>query len=66
MTGRTHDLAAFTALNYIVATQPLEPITLPTVFVAISANFIGGLAPDLDQPTSSFWHKLGMVLILAD
>lgn len=58
MTGRTHDLAAFTALSYIVATQPLQEISLATGLVAISANFLGGLAPDLDQSTSSFWGKI--------
>lgn len=58
MTGRTHDLAAFTTLSYVVATQPLEPITFSTALVALGANFIGGLAPDLDQPTSSFWRHL--------
>lgn len=58
MTGRTHDLAAFTALNYIVATQPLNPISLSTAMVAISANLIGGLAPDIDQPTADLWNRL--------
>jgi len=58
MTGRTHDLAAFTALTYIMATKPLDPISLPTVAVALTANFLGALAPDLDQSTSSFWGKI--------
>lgn len=58
MTGRTHDLAAFTALSYIVATQPLPSISLATGLVALSANFIGGLAPDIDQPTADLWHRL--------
>lgn len=58
MTGRTHDLAAFTALSYIVATQPIQEVSFATVLVAVSANFIGGLAPDLDQSTSSFWHNI--------
>jgi inner membrane protein len=57
MTGRTHDLAAFTAMSYVVATQPLNEITLPTVLVSISANFIGGLAPDIDQSTATLWHR---------
>ena len=52
MTGRTHDLAAFTALTYVVATQPLPEMKLSTVLVALSANFIGGLGPDIDQPTA--------------
>lgn len=59
MTGRTHDLAAFTALSYVVATQPLpQDITLATAIVAISSNFVGGLAPDIDQSTATLWHRL--------
>lgn len=58
MTGRTHDLAAFTAINYIVATSPMLHMSLGTAFVAFSANLIGGLTPDIDQPTADLWHKL--------
>lgn len=58
MTGRTHDLAAFTALNYIIATHALPEMTLVTAFVAFSANMIGGLAPDLDQSTSSLYKRV--------
>lgn len=58
MTGRTHDLAAFTAINVIVATQPLSPLGLPTAIVALTANFIGGLTPDIDQSTGNLWHRL--------
>ncbi len=58
MTGRTHDLAAFAALSYVVATQPLPEMRLSTVLVALSANFIGGLAPDIDQPTADLWNRL--------
>jgi inner membrane protein len=59
MTGRTHDLAAFTALSYVVATQPLtDHISLATVIVSISANFVGGLAPDIDQSTATLWGRL--------
>lgn len=58
MTGRTHDLAAVTALNYIFVTQPLHEISFATVFVAVGANLIGGLAPDLDQVTSDLWQRL--------
>lgn len=57
MTGRTHDLAAFTALNIAVATSPLAPITLPTALVALGANMLGGIAPDIDQPTSKIWNS---------
>ncbi len=59
MTGRTHDLAAFTALSFTIATQPIPPdLTLATVIVAISANFVGGLAPDIDQSTAELWGRI--------
>jgi inner membrane protein len=58
MTGRTHDLAAFTALNTVIISQPLPQMPFSTALVAFGACFIGGLAPDLDTPTSEIWHKL--------
>ena len=58
MTGRTHDMAAFTALSIIVVTHPLPHITLATGLVAITANLIGGITPDIDQPTAPFWRNL--------
>ncbi len=59
MTGRTHDLAAFTALLGIVATSASLPhISLATGIVAFGANMIGGLAPDIDQPTADLWRRL--------
>ncbi|MCR4324457.1 MAG: metal-dependent hydrolase [Candidatus Curtissbacteria bacterium] len=58
MTGRTHDLAAFTALSLVILNTPLPPISLATGLCALGANFIGGLAPDLDQPTADLWRRL--------
>lgn len=58
MTGRTHDLVAFTSLSYIILTQPTHPITLGTSLFALLANMIGGLAPDIDQPTAKLWHDI--------
>lgn len=58
MTGRTHDLAAFTALTFVVVTYPLTEMSLATAFVAFSANMIGGLAPDIDQPTAALWRRI--------
>ncbi|MGH7240683.1 MAG: metal-dependent hydrolase [Candidatus Saccharimonadales bacterium] len=58
MTARTHDLAAFTALALVVAVHPLHEITLSTLLVALLANQIGGIAPDIDQPTAPFWRNL--------
>ncbi len=65
MTGRTHDLAAFTALNYIIVTQPLLDMSLATALVAFTANMVGGLAPDIDQPTADLYHRVRGGSILA-
>ncbi|HET9098120.1 MAG TPA: metal-dependent hydrolase [Candidatus Saccharimonadales bacterium] len=58
MTGRTHDLAAATALGAVVLLQPLRTYTLATAIVAVFANLIGGIFPDIDQPTAPFWRNL--------
>src|SRR5690349_18999435 len=58
MTGRTHDLAAFTALNLVIVSQPLPEMTLATAIASFGANMIGGLAPDIDQPTAELWRRL--------
>lgn len=58
MTARTHDIAAITALALVAVTQPAHALTLSTILVALLANQIGGIAPDLDQPTAPFWRNL--------
>lgn len=58
MTGRTHDLAAFTALNFIVTTQIVPAMSFSTAIIAVSACLLGGLTPDIDNKTSDFWDKL--------
>jgi inner membrane protein len=58
MTGRTHDTAALTALIITVALFPLPGITLATALVGLLANQIGGIAPDIDQPTAPLWRNL--------
>ncbi len=58
MTGRTHDLAAITALGVVVLAQPLRMVSLATAIVAVFANLIGGVTPDVDQPTAPFWRNL--------
>lgn len=58
MTGRTHDLAAATLLFAVVLSQPLRPVALSTAAIALLANQIGGIAPDIDQPTAPFWRNL--------
>lgn len=58
MTARTHDLAAITTLGLVVLLSPLRIVTLSTALVAILANQIGGITPDIDQPTAPFWRNL--------
>lgn len=58
MTGRTHDVAAFTALNYTVMLSTLPHVSLATVIGAVLSNLIGGVMPDIDQSTGVLWHKL--------
>jgi inner membrane protein len=58
MTGRTHDLAAITALGIVVLVEPLRTMTISTALLAVLANQIGGIAPDIDQPTAPLWRNL--------
>jgi inner membrane protein len=59
MTGRTHDLAAFTALNIVfLIKHPIPDITFATTITALGANMLGGLAPDIDDATADFWDKI--------
>lgn len=58
MTARTHDLAAITALGLVVLTRPARTVTLATAIMAVFANLIGGITPDIDQPTAPLWRNL--------
>jgi inner membrane protein len=58
MTARTHDLAAITALGIVVLMQPLRTVTLATAIIVVFANLVGGITPDIDQPTAPFWRNL--------
>ncbi len=58
MTARTHDLAAITGLGIVFLVIPLQSVTLATVIVAIFSNLVGGITPDIDQPTAPFWRNL--------
>lgn len=65
MTGRTHDLAAFTALNAVFVFFPIPHISFSTVIVALGANMIGGLLPDIDDASADIWDKLRGGTIIA-
>ncbi len=58
MTARTHDLAAITALGVVFVSGPARTITLATAIAAVFANPVGGITPDIDQPTAPFWRNL--------
>lgn len=58
MTARTHDLAALTALGAAILLWPPDNVTLGTALFAVLANQLGGIAPDIDQPTAPFWRNL--------
>ena len=58
MTARTHDLAAITALLVVVLVNTPESLRLSTLLLAVFANQVGGIAPDIDQPTAPLWRNL--------
>lgn len=58
MTARTHDMAALLALTAYIIVSPPSNVTASTILVALLANQIGGIVPDIDQPTAPFWRNL--------
>lgn len=58
MTARTHDLAAIIALAVAVLVYDPASLTFSTVLVALLVNQLGGIAPDIDQPTAPLWRNL--------
>ena len=58
MTGRTHDLAAVSFLSLAFVLSPLEKISITTLFLCLLFNQIGGILPDIDQPTAPLWKNL--------
>lgn len=58
MIARTHDIAAITALGVVFLLIPEQSLTLSTVIFAVLANLIGGVTPDIDQPTAPLWRNL--------
>jgi inner membrane protein len=58
MTARTHDTAALFALLAWSIVFPPATMTVATAMAALLANQLGGIAPDIDQPTAPFWRNL--------
>ena len=65
MTGRTHDLAAFTLLNAAFIYMHAPQMTLGTAICAFGANMIGGLLPDIDDASADIWDKVRAGSLLA-
>lgn len=51
-------MAAITALGVVILSQPVRTVSLATAIVAVFANLIGGITPDIDQPTAPLWRNL--------
>ncbi len=58
MIARTHDVAAITALGVVFLLMPAQTMSLATGIIAVLANLIGGITPDIDQPTAPLWRNL--------
>lgn len=58
MIARTHDVAAITALGVVFILLPPQMLSLATIIIAVLANLIGGVTPDIDQPTAPLWRNL--------
>lgn len=58
MTARTHDTAALALLLVATLVWPPAQMTGATAIVALLANQLGGIAPDIDQPTAPLWRNL--------
>jgi inner membrane protein len=59
MIARTHDLAAIIGLvAVVIVVSPLPPLSLATILASLLANQLGGIAPDIDQPTAPLWRNL--------
>jgi inner membrane protein len=42
----------------VISYLSISNVTLSTVILAIFSNLVGGIAPDIDQPTAPFWRNL--------
>ncbi len=59
MIARTHDVAALVGLvATVIVVAPLPPLSLATILLALLANQLGAIAPDIDQPTAPLWRNV--------
>jgi inner membrane protein len=58
MVANTHNLIAFASLLTAAVYFPPDNLTLATLILALVANVIGSLLPDLDQASNRLWDLL--------
>ena len=58
MIGRTHDLAAFTSLVIAAIYLPIETMSIGNALAVLLVAMVGGLLPDLDEPTADIWDTI--------
>jgi membrane-bound metal-dependent hydrolase YbcI (DUF457 family) len=58
MTARTHDVAALASLITVATYFPPANLTVTTLIIAIIANNIGALIPDIDSASNRLWDLL--------
>jgi membrane-bound metal-dependent hydrolase YbcI (DUF457 family) len=56
--SRTHNLIAFASLVAAAVYYPPSKLTLATLIVALIANVVGSLLPDIDQASNHLWDML--------
>lgn len=58
MTSRTHDVGALALLLTVAVYYPPQQMGTATIIVALIANIVGALIPDLDQASNRLWDLL--------
>ena len=58
MLSRTHDIGAFATLLTVASYSSPSQLGIATIIVALIANIIGALLPDLDQASNRLWDLL--------
>ena len=58
MIARTHNLISFGSLLTAAIYYPPDKLTLTTFVLALIANIIGSLLPDIDQASNRLWDLL--------
>lgn len=53
-------MAAVTLLLAAVIVMKPETMTVATALAALLASQLGGIAPDIDQPTAPFWRNIAV------